>query len=661
MGDQGRNNLAIVTADEVPAVPIEQDNSNIRRGDFPEGFIFGSGTSAYQVEGAHAADGKGLSIWDDFTLRTPDRINDGSNGVVACDMYYRYKEDIRAMKAMGFDAYRFSIAWTRILPGGRPSAGINRKGIEYYNDVIDTVIAHGMKPFVTLYHWDLPDILQKEYHGLFSRKVVDDFKEFVEICFWEFGDRVKDWTTLNEPWTVTTFGYVDGTFPPSKASCPPELAATKIPGHKTGLSKKSSASVPITRPYSDVKYDTSDPAKDAYTVARNLLLCHAAAVNIYRTKFQVWLATKFQTHTWTTLNEPWTVTTFGYVDGTFPPSKASCPPELAATKLPAHKSGLSKKSSESVPITRPYSDVKYDTSDPAKDAYTVARNLLLCHAEAVKIYRTKFQGFQKGQIGIVLNSHWAKPKDPKNQDDVDAAKRAVDFMLGWFLNPVLYGRYPQNMIDFVPPENLAPFSPQESEMLKGSIDFLGINYYMTYYAENDPNPEGVGYHADMRVHFTNFDESGLNVCPEGIYEKLVYIKNTYPDIPPIIITENGIAEQNDKNKTAKQACVDPDRVKYHQNHLAYILKAINEVKSDVTGYFVWSWCDNFEWAQGYTLRFGINYVDFMNNQTRYPKDSAKWFAKFLGAEKEKTVGSVSNKRSIEENSGNVPGKRFRAA
>ncbi|PIN00746.1 Beta-glucosidase, lactase phlorizinhydrolase [Handroanthus impetiginosus] len=553
MGDQGGNNLAIVSPREQPAVPIEQDNSNLRRFDFPEGFIFGSGTSAYQVEGAYATDGKGLSIWDDFTMRTPNRITDGSNGVLACDMYNRYKEDIRAMKAMGFDAYRFSISWPRILPGGRTSVGINRKGIEYYNDVIDTVIAHGMMPFVTLFHWDLPDILQKEYHGLLSRKVVDDFKEFVEICFWEFGDRVKFWTTLNEPWTVTTFGYVDGTFPPSKASLPPEAAATKLPAHRTGQSRKSPASIPKTRPYSDVKYDMSHPAKDAYTVARNLLLCHATTVNIYR---------------------------------------------------------------------------------------------------------TKFQGFQKGQIGIVLNSHWAVPLDKDSPDDVAAARRAVDFMLGWFLYPVLYGRYPQNMIDFVPPENLAPFSPGESEMLKGSIDFLGINYYMTYYVTTDTTPDIVGYAGDMRCKVINIDESGLNIAPWGIYQQLAYIKNTYTTIPPIIISENGVADKDDPKKTAKQACVDPTRVKYHQDHLANILKAINEINVDVRGYFVWSWCDNFEWAEGYTLRFGINYVDFMHNQTRYPKDSAKWFAKFLMGEKEKTLGPVSNKRPIED-SGNVPEKRSR--
>ncbi|KAL3639387.1 Beta-glucosidase 11 [Castilleja foliolosa] len=112
------NSLVIATPLTAGAVPNNQNNSNIRRSDFPLGFIFGTGTSAYQVEGAAAVGGKGPSVWDDFTLRTPGRISDGSNGNVACDMYYRYKEYIRTMKNMGFDGYRFSISWPRILPDG---------------------------------------------------------------------------------------------------------------------------------------------------------------------------------------------------------------------------------------------------------------------------------------------------------------------------------------------------------------------------------------------------------------------------------------------------------------------------------------------------------------------------------------------------------------
>ncbi|PIN06789.1 Beta-glucosidase, lactase phlorizinhydrolase [Handroanthus impetiginosus] len=542
------------------AVPPDQDNSNINRDDFPNDFVFGSGTSAFQVEGAAALDGKAPSVWDDFTLRTPGRIADGSNGIVAADMYHKYKEDIRNMKKMGFDVYRFSISWPRILPGGRCSAGINRLGIDYYNDLINTIIAHGMKPFVTLFHWDLPDILEKEYNGFLSRKILDDFLEYAELCFWEFGDRVKFWTTINEPWSVAVNGYVRGTFPPSKASCPPDRVLKKIPPHRSV-----------------------------------------------------------------------------------------------------------QHSSATVPTTRQYSDIKYDKSDPAKDPYTVGRNLLLIHAKVVCLYRTKFQGHQRGQIGIVLNSNWFVPKDPDSEADQKAAKRGVDFMLGWFLHPVLYGSYPKNMVDFVPAENLAPFSERESDLLKGSADYIGLNFYTALYAENDPNPEGVGYDADQRVVFS-FDKDGvpigpptgsswLHVCPWAIYDHLVYLKKTYGDAPPIYITENGMSDKNDPKKTAKQACCDSMRVKYHQDHLANILKAMNDVQVDVRGYIIWSWCDNFEWAEGYTVRFGITCIDYLNHQTRYAKNSALWFCKFLKSKKSQIQSS--NKRQIENNSENVLAKRYK--
>ncbi|KAL0416813.1 UNVERIFIED_CONTAM: Raucaffricine-O-beta-D-glucosidase [Sesamum latifolium] len=134
-----------------------QDSTDISRNDFSEGFIFGTGTSAYQVEGAAAKDGRSISVWDDMTLRTPDMINDGCNGNIACDAYHRYKDDIKLMKQMGFDSYRFSISWPRVLPG--------------------------MIPFVTLFHWDLPNCLQLEYGGMLSDQIVNDFVEFAEYAF----------------------------------------------------------------------------------------------------------------------------------------------------------------------------------------------------------------------------------------------------------------------------------------------------------------------------------------------------------------------------------------------------------------------------------------------------------------------------------------------
>ncbi|KAL0330498.1 UNVERIFIED_CONTAM: Furcatin hydrolase [Sesamum radiatum] len=140
------------------------------------------------------------------------RIHDGSNGDVAADMYNKYKDDIKMMKSMGLDAYRFSISWSRILPRGRVSLGVNKQGIDYYNDLINTVIANDMKPFVTLFHFDLPHSLQQEYDGFLSRDVAEFFREYAELCFREFGDRVKYWMTLNEPWSYAYNGYVSYEF-----------------------------------------------------------------------------------------------------------------------------------------------------------------------------------------------------------------------------------------------------------------------------------------------------------------------------------------------------------------------------------------------------------------------------------------------------------------
>ncbi|KAL0328038.1 UNVERIFIED_CONTAM: Raucaffricine-O-beta-D-glucosidase [Sesamum calycinum] len=124
---------------QVPSQKIHTDFSNLTRNDFPSDFVFGTGTSAYQVEGGAAKGGRGLSVWDVYTLRTPGKIVDGSNGNVAVDMYTKYKEDIKMMKSMGFDAYRFSISWPRILPGGKLCLGVNREGIDFYNDIINTL------------------------------------------------------------------------------------------------------------------------------------------------------------------------------------------------------------------------------------------------------------------------------------------------------------------------------------------------------------------------------------------------------------------------------------------------------------------------------------------------------------------------------------------
>ncbi|KAG8379123.1 hypothetical protein BUALT_Bualt07G0055400 [Buddleja alternifolia] len=160
----------------------------------------------------------------------------------------------------------------------------------------------------------------------------------------------------------------------------------------------------------------------------------------------------------------------------------------------------------------------------------------------------------------------------------------------------------------------------------------------------------------------------LRVVPWGIHDHLVYLKRTYPEIPPIYITENGVSDKNNCNLMPLQACHDTTRVRYHQDHLANVLKAIRKDKVNVRGYLVWSWCDNFEWTEGYTIRFGIIYIDFKNNLTRYPKDSTVWFAKFLKSKKKKSpfpphswIWFMSNKRQLEDNGENETQKWLKVA
>jgi len=178
---------------------------------FPEDFIWGTATAAYQIEGAWNEDGKGPSIWDTFT-KIDGKIKDGSSGDVACDSYHNYKEDVALMKAMGMTSYRFSISWSRILPQGTAD-NKNELGIKYYHDLIDELLANEIVPAVTLYHWDLPQALQDK-GGWLVPEVADWFEEYARVCFEEFGGDVKFWITLNEPKETSLQGHGSGDMAP---------------------------------------------------------------------------------------------------------------------------------------------------------------------------------------------------------------------------------------------------------------------------------------------------------------------------------------------------------------------------------------------------------------------------------------------------------------
>jgi len=177
---------------------------------FSNDFLFGAATAAYQVEGAWNQDGKGMSNWDEFT-KIPGKTFNGTNGDVAVDHYNRYKEDIALMAEMGLESYRFSISWARIFPNG--DGEINPKGIEFYNNLIDECLKYGIVPFVTLYHWDLPLVLEKE-GGWLNKKTGEAFVNYAKTCFEAFGDRVKNFITFNETVVFCGLGYLAGAHPP---------------------------------------------------------------------------------------------------------------------------------------------------------------------------------------------------------------------------------------------------------------------------------------------------------------------------------------------------------------------------------------------------------------------------------------------------------------
>ena len=176
------------------------------RGAFPPGFIWGTATSAYQVEGASREGGRGESIWDRF-CRVPGAIGDASTGDAACDHYHLWKRDVALMKELGVSGYRFSIAWPRVLPEGR--GAVAEAGLDFYSRLVDELLDADIEPFVTLYHWDLPQALQAE-GGWASRSTATAFADYAAVVARRLGDRVESWMTHNEPWCASMLGHLLG-------------------------------------------------------------------------------------------------------------------------------------------------------------------------------------------------------------------------------------------------------------------------------------------------------------------------------------------------------------------------------------------------------------------------------------------------------------------
>ncbi|KAF6148743.1 hypothetical protein GIB67_019351 [Kingdonia uniflora] len=509
--------------------------SGLTRASFPKGFLFGTATSAYQVEGMASKDGRGPSIWDVY-VKIPGNIAGNATGEVSVDQYHRYKfllmnkflaclgyrpsgltetnrlasvwpeeikgkEDVDLMAKLNFDAYRFSISWSRIFPDGEGK--VNWKGVAYYNRLIDYLLEKGITPYANLYHYDLPEALEKKYNGLLSRRVVKAYADYADFCFKTFGDRVKNWMTFNEPRVVAALGYDNGFFAPARCSQP----------------------------------------------------------------------------------------------------NGNC-----------------------------------TAGDSTTEPYIVGHHLILMHASAVQRYRNKYRATQKGRIGILLDFVWYEPLTRSKADNL-ATQRARDFHLGWFLDPITNGKYPKTMQNIVG-KRLPRFTTNERKLVKGSMDFLGVNQYTAYYVY-DPkltNQTVTGYQNDWNAEFA-YDRKGVPIgqkaysywlydVPWGMYKALTYIKERYGN-PTMLLSENGMDDPG--SVTLPKGLHDTARISYYRDYLINLKKAIKD-GAHVTGYFAWSLLDNFEWKSGYTSRFGIVYVDY-SNLKRHPKMSAYWFKKLLSGKK----------------------------
>ncbi|SCL22799.1 GH1 family beta-glucosidase [Micromonospora inyonensis] len=243
---------------------------------FPAGFRWGVSTSAYQVEGAADTDGRGPSIWDTFAHR-PGRIADGSSGDVACDHYHRYAEDVALMAGLGISAYRFSVAWPRVQPSG--SGPASPRGLDFYDRLVDALLARDIDPVATLYHWDLPQPVE-DAGGWLHRDSAGRFAEYADLVAARLGDRVRLWITLNEPFVHMSFGYGLGTHAPGRQLLVDAVPAAhhQLLGHGlavAALRTRTTSPVALTNNYAPVRVlgdtDADRAAGEAYDALHNRL------------------------------------------------------------------------------------------------------------------------------------------------------------------------------------------------------------------------------------------------------------------------------------------------------------------------------------------------------------------------------------------------------
>ena len=438
---------------------------------FLKDFVWGVATASYQIEGAAREDGRGESIWDRYCA-IPGNVQDGDTGDVACDHYHLFREDVELMRRMGVKAYRFSIAWPRVLPQGRGE--VNEKGMAFYSELVDALLEAGIEPYVTLYHWDLPQALQ-DIGGWANPEMPEIFLSYAKLIFERLGGRVKHFITLNEPYCAAFLGHYEGRMAP-------------------GL------------------HDFSVAVRAAY----HMYVGHGLVVKAFR------------------------------------------------------ESGL------------------------------------------------------VGEIGIALNLMGRLPLTDK-PEDIEAARRADGYLNRWFIEPIMLGRYPQDMVELYQKAGvvLPTFKPEDLALMNQKLDFVGLNYYNDFWVKDAPGRWPIRFAIENPKNMPVTDRN-WPITENGFANMLLRMKNEY-GVEKIIVTENGASYPDVVSLSGEVD--DGARCDYLRRHLLAMHEAI-EKGAPVEGYFCWSLLDNFEWACGYSSRFGLVYVDYAT-QRRIVKRSGKLYGRVM--------------------------------
>ncbi|KAG2419727.1 hypothetical protein HFD88_004523 [Aspergillus terreus] len=476
-----------------------QDVKDALRSDFFHGYA----TAAAQVEGAWNRDGKGPSIWDTFG-HTQGKVKDGSNADDAVRSYDLYKEDVALMKTYGVNAYRFSLSWSRIIPQGGRDDPINEAGLQYYSNLIDELVRNGITPFVTLFHWDVPQALEDRYGGMLDQtQFVPDFVRYARVCFERLGPKVHHWITFNEPGVYALAGYAAGVHAPARSS---------------------------------------------------------------------------------------------------------------------------------------FRDLNAE-GDSSTEPFTVGHTQLVAHGHVSRLYKTTFQADQKGTIGITLHGNWSEPWDESSSLDKAAAERAREFEIAWFADPLYRtGDYPASMRAQLG-DRLPRFTAEESQLVLGSSEFYGMNTYTSFFVRHKDTPADINDHkgnvivSDENCHGVSrgaeSDTHWLRYSPWGFRKLLNWIYSRYQ--MPIYVTENGTTAKGEHGPPPTTGVLnDPFRIQFFEGYVGELARAVKFDGVDVRSYFAWTFTDNWEWAAGYTDRFGSTFIDFKSpEKTRYPKQSAYYLQKLF--------------------------------